>query len=665
MRSLLNDDRDDIGFLREKFSVPVPEFLVKFYRKRYQKSMEKYGELERNLISARIPASVPRYLAVSLFYPILLFPVFFVVAFGISRIIAVWYASKTGPFFTWLPIDVYVYMDTPAGIFFQRPDVFVVEIASLSILTVLFFYLARKAILIYPVLVKSQRKSKIDSTLPHVVNIMLGMSKGGTPLLDIIKTIAEERTITGEVGKEFGIIFREVEVFHKDLISAMRYVANTTPSSKLSEFLEDLISVVEGGGKLSEFLEFKSTHYLEERERFHEIFINSLEIMAEVYVAIFVVAPLFTLIVFVVMGMLGEDVEALSNMIVYIYIPLGGLMFIWLIKSMLEEEKAGWLTRKTIPMFFKARVIDNGRNPQFKQRKGILAVIIRGARHLKRVLSLRFVIRHPEYILILTAPLSIGMGMYLFYVFDFRIETILGSVFFILSFPYVILFEYRSYRLRKFENDLPEFLKQLGSLNESGLTLVNALKVLSTSDLGSLTKEVRNIRKDIEWGKLITEAFERFDERIGSPVVSKVVSILVKALEATDNVKAAIFTAASDAEIYLDFRKRVANEMFVYTVIVYITFSVFLFTIVVLNQNFISVFGNVTTPGGLAGIYFSFPDPNMLTNLFYHATLLNGLFSGIVAGVMGSGSVKAGLKHSLIMVVVTIFVFRLFLGVGF
>ncbi len=663
MRSQPN--RKDLGYLRERFTLPVPGFIVKFYRHRYQKNKEKYQDLERNLVSSRMPVSVPRYMAISLFYPLILLPLFFVVSLGVSRFIGIWYANYTGSFRSLLPIDIYTYVRSPISISIQRPDVFIIEVGSLIVLTVLMFYIARKIILFYPVVLKAQRKSKIDSALPHVVNIMLGMSKGGTPLLEIIKTIAEERSITGEVGKEFGIIFREVEVFHKDLISAMRYVANTTPSQKLSEFLEDLISVVEGGGKLSEFLEFKSAHYLEERERFHEIFINSLEIMAEVYVAVFVVAPLFTLIVFVVMGLLGENIETVSKIIVYAYIPIGGLMFTWLVKSMVEEEKPGWLTRKTIPVFLKARIINNGRSSQFKRKRGIVALFLKTFRFLQRVLSPRFIFRNPEYTLILTVPISVAVGVYAYYNFNMRIETILGGIFLISSFPYIVIFEYRSYRLRKFENDLPEFLKQLGSLNESGLTLVNALKVISTSDLGSLTKEVRNIRKDIEWGRLITEAFERFDERIGSPVVSKVVSILVKALEATDNVKAAIFTAASDAEIYLDFRKRVATEMFVYTVIVYITFGVFLFTVVVLNQNFISVFGNITAPSELTGIYFSFPDPFKLTNLFYHATLLNGLFSGIVAGVMGAGSIRAGLKHSLIMVVVTILVFKYFLGVGF
>lgn len=648
-----------LGRVELEFRVWVPIILVKFFRDRYTRKKGKYLGLERSLISARIPVSTPRYLAIAFFYSLVFLPLYLVISVYLSQIIAFYYLQYISGE---LPPEFYGLGRLPTEFYFQKPDVFVVETASVIAITLLMLLAVRWMILYYPRVLASQRRSKIEATLPHVINIMLGMAKGGTPLLEIIKTVAEERTVTGEVGKEFSVIIREVSVFHRDLISAMRYVANTTPSPKLSEFLEDMISVVEGGGKLSEFLEFKSAHYIEERERYHEIFINSLEILAEVYVSLFVVAPLFTLIVFVVMGMMGESIDVISKAIVYGYIPLGGIMFIWLLKSMMQTETTGWIAERKTPVFLRARVINNGRVGAYALKRDIISLAKSKLASLKHRLNLPGLLRSPEYTLLLTVPLSIVVSFVMWGIY--RIETILGTVMAITFIPYIILHEYRSYALKKLENELPEFLKQLGSLNESGLTLVAALKVLSTTDLGALTKEVMNIRKDIEWGKLITEALERFEDRVGSNVVSKVVSILVKALEATDNVKAAIFTAATDAEMYLEFRKRIANEMFVYTVIVYITFAVFLFTVVVLNQNFIKVFGNINVPESFVGTTFTFPNATMLTTMFYHATLLNGFFSGLVAGVMGAGSLRSGLKHSLIMVLASILVFHQFVGVS-
>jgi flagellar protein FlaJ len=41
--------------------------------------------------------------------------------------------------------------------------------------------------------------------------------------------------------------------------------------------------------------------------------------------------------------------------------------------------------------------------------------------------------------------------------------------------------------------------------------------------------------------------------------------------------------------------------------------------------------------------------PADLKRIFLHLTLVQGFFSGLVAGKMGEGSISAGLKHSLIM----------------
>ena len=633
----------------ERLRIFVPAALVRYYRRAYEKNPAKFKDLERALISARMPVTAPKYAAIVTFYTLIASPLLFIASSFVSDVIYALYTSITLPFSLGFSMD-----RAEFGQIIRR--------SSELIAFILFFYLVRTLLLKYPYLYAAQRRSKIDSTLPHVVNIMLGMAKGGSSPLEIFRTISEERSITGEVGREFSIVVRDVDFFHKDIISALRNVANTTPSYKLSEFLEDLISVLEGGGRLSEFLQFKSSHYIEERERYHEIFLNSMGVLAEIYVSVFVVAPLFALIIFVVMGMLGEEIERLMMAMVYIYIPAGGIAFLWLVYSMVKGEKVEWTAERLRPITIKARVLDARREPEFRVKTGPVAHIMRTFIRLRRTLNLSLFLYRPEYLLYLTVPVSfvlLALGFN-----RLRYETILVGLFAINAFPYTIANEIRSFRVRRLENELPEFLKQLASLNESGLTIVAALRVLSTTNLGALTSEVINIRKDIEWGRLVTEALQRFEARVGSAVVSKVVSILIKALESTDNIKAALFTAATDAEMYLEFRKRMSNEMFVYTIIVYMTFAVFLFTIVVLSENFISIFARIETPQSFTGASFTLPDVEMLTRLFYHTTLLNGFFSGLVAGVMGSGSVRAGIKHSLLMVVVSLVVFYYFLGVS-
>ncbi len=46
--------------------------------------------------------------------------------------------------------------------------------------------------------------------------------------------------------------------------------------------------------------------------------------------------------------------------------------------------------------------------------------------------------------------------------------------------------------------------------------------------------------------------------------------------------------------------------------------------------------------------------------LFFHGALIQGFCSGLIAGVMGEGSVLSGLKHSVIMVTIAYLLFNLF-----
>jgi flagellar protein FlaJ len=46
--------------------------------------------------------------------------------------------------------------------------------------------------------------------------------------------------------------------------------------------------------------------------------------------------------------------------------------------------------------------------------------------------------------------------------------------------------------------------------------------------------------------------------------------------------------------------------------------------------------------------------------LFAHAAMIQGIFSGLVAGQMGEGSAIAGLKYSAIMLLIAWIAFRFF-----
>jgi flagellar protein FlaJ len=53
--------------------------------------------------------------------------------------------------------------------------------------------------------------------------------------------------------------------------------------------------------------------------------------------------------------------------------------------------------------------------------------------------------------------------------------------------------------------------------------------------------------------------------------------------------------------------------------------------------------------------------PAEMQRIFFHLSLIQGLFGGLVAGKMGEGSMSAGLKHSLVMMLLSFVALKFFL----
>ncbi|WP_342771774.1 type II secretion system F family protein, partial [Methanoculleus sp. UBA300] len=139
----------------------------------------------------------------------------------------------------------------------------------------------------YPILVAQGRKTKIDLDLPYAITYMEALSTTMT-LYEVIRKVYEEMDLFGEVSKEFGMIVRDVEFFGEDLNTAMKNLQRTTPSSNLADFFNDLALLSDSGGDITEFLAARSGFFRDVAEREQEMALQTIEIMAEVYVTAFV-----------------------------------------------------------------------------------------------------------------------------------------------------------------------------------------------------------------------------------------------------------------------------------------------------------------------------------------------------------------------------------------
>jgi archaeal flagellar protein FlaJ len=512
----------------------------------------------------------------------------------------------------------------------------------------------------YPEILAQGRKSRIDLDLPYAISYMQALSTTMPPY-EIMRKVYEEHDMFGEVSNEFGMVIRDVELFGDDMITAMRNLQRTTPSNNMRDFMNDLGIVFDSGGDISSYLGAKTEYYREQAKQELELVLKTIEIMAEVYVSAFVAGPIALIIMIVAQGMTNtQGMEDILKMM-YVVIPAGAIIMIWILSLMLPPENMEVSRREVVEHDFGGGIpageaapsaAEDTRNKAFYQQ-------IESRKQLNRLLSrvrhpLRAYITNYDYSLI-AATIVAGIlgalwlaGWFAIFTHD-AMEGFICVLIIGFMVPIVIAYEGRRWYVRNVEAHLPEFLRELSDMKDIGITLQEAIHRISGAKLGVLSSELSVASRDIRAGAYVNTALVRMEERIGLVSVKRAISLLVRASEITTNLRQIFIIAITDMEHYLRLKSERANTTIVYVMIIYLSFGIYLYTAYQLNVPFLSSFQG-------PGMNVTFDTAGNLTKMFHIAIIL-ATFSGIMAGQFSSNSVLAGFKHSIVLLAAALALF--------
>ena len=167
----------------------------------------------------------------------------------------------------------------------------------------------------------------------------------------------------------------------------------------------------------------------------------------------------------------------------------------------------------------------------------------------------------------------------------------------------------------------------------------------------------------MSWGVGFVEALYHFGKGLGTKLADRSVDLIAKASRAGGDISEVLRAAAKDTFEVVNLQQERGNNMIIYVVIVLVAFAVFLFVIAILVASFLTTMataGATATASGARG-FGGIIDLFLYKRLFAHAAMLEGFFSGLVAGQMGEGRFVAGLKYSAIMLIIAWITFRFFI----
>ena len=217
----------------------------------------------------------------------------------------------------------------------------------------------------------------------------------------------------------------------------------------------------------------------------------------------------------------------------------------------------------------------------------------------------------------------------------------------------------RDSKINRIEARIPDFLRDVAEAGRFGLTLAESVVIASNGRYGTLTPEIEKMAAQIRWNIPVGEAMRLFSERVPTPLVVKVTAIVIKSNDAGGDVADVLTLVSTDAKEAQMMLKERRLAMSTYIAVIYISFFVFLVTILILTATFLPQMeeaGRATKQmmedQGIEGAStIQSQAIPAIQFIFLVAAVLHGIGDGMIAGTLDTGKPISGFKHSFIMII--------------
>lgn len=228
----------------------------------------------------------------------------------------------------------------------------------------------------------------------------------------------------------------------------------------------------------------------------------------------------------------------------------------------------------------------------------------------------------------------------------------------VLSIPFVFSAVIQGSLDSEKEEMFLEFSRNLVESVKTGTPISKSIVNMRSKDFGVLTPHIKKLANQISMGISLTKALRIFDKDLDNKIISRAVTLIGEAERAGGEI-GKILEAVTEA-VSLSDRLKKERKAAISTMVTqgYIIFLVF--TIIILVMQFkiipmLSGISNVGTALASSGVSSggSAIDAKEISNAFLYLLIVQGFFSGLTIGKLSEENIKAGIKHSFVLMVMS------------
>ena len=224
--------------------------------------------------------------------------------------------------------------------------------------------------------------------------------------------------------------------------------------------------------------------------------------------------------------------------------------------------------------------------------------------------------------------------------------------------PAIINFVDMRWRL-SIDKNIPEFLRELSEAGRTGVTLTRALDLASKRRYGPLSSELERIVTKLSWGGNFEDSLKKFAERIETKLAKRTSILLTEINRSGGDIKDVLDTISRHIRELQSIEDERRSQLQTYVGMVYIAFFIFIFIDYILLKTFFARIEALKESLSDVGGLFLMKELSYesIKTIMFHMSIMQGLFGGLIAGKMGEGALGAGLKHSLILIIIAFLMF--------
>jgi flagellar protein FlaJ len=202
------------------------------------------------------------------------------------------------------------------------------------------------------------------------------------------------------------------------------------------------------------------------------------------------------------------------------------------------------------------------------------------------------------------------------------------------------------------DDHIPSLLREISDAQKTGLPLPRAILEASKHQYGALTPELKKMAAKISWGIPFSNALRSLTATADTPLMKRTSLLILEAERSGGAIEDVFESAHRHVSEILGLKRERLGAMKPYRWIIYASFIVFSLVMIILLVSFfqqlaiqmVEALANEQTPS--ANLPFNIAG---LQLLFFHLMVIEAIFAGLIAGKMGQGNAKLGLRDSCIL----------------